>query len=240
MAKNNYITIPEPCSQNWQEMSVAEKGKFCGSCQKNVFDFTNASDREIATTFKNNKNVCGRFNISQLNRELIVPKERSSAWIIAATGLISFLGLGNNAVYAQEEIKMEQADTKKQFNENKTHKEKDTITVSGTIYDEQNIPLPGVSVLIKGTTNGTQTDYDGNYKIIAKEADFLVFSYIGLKTEETRVCSNTQSCNIVLKADLENITLGVFYIVPTQRLVLKTEKRTFFGRIFQSIGNIFR
>lgn len=233
MAKNNYITIPEPCSQNWHEMSVAEKGRFCNSCQKNVFDFTNASNREIATAFKNNRSVCGRFNVSQLDRELIVPKEKSSAWMIAATGVISFIGLGSNAVYAQGEIKIEQTDTKKQADKNNTLKEKDAVEVSGTIYDEENIPLPGTSILIKGTINGTQTDFDGNYKIKAKEGDILVYSFIGFKTQEVIVIQNSKNITLTLSVemvqDIEVLVGGAFF-----------KKRTFFGRIFQSIGNIFR
>lgn len=232
MAKNNYLTIPEPCSQNWQEMSVAEKGRFCDSCQKNIFDFTNSSDKEIATTFKSNKHVCGRFNVSQLDRELIVPREKNSVWMIAATGVIGFVGLGNSEMHAQGNIIIEQTDTKTLADEKTIiSKKKDSIEVSGTVYDDLNIPLPGVSILIKETSIGTQTNFDGNYKIIAKEGDVLVFSYVGFKTEKTIVTSSSKETSFTLKQDLESLTMG---------LVIHAKKRTFFGRIFNSIGNIFR
>lgn len=232
MLKNNYITIPEPCSKDWQEMTVAEKGRFCTSCQKNVFDFTNSSDREIAAVFNNNKSVCGRFNVSQLDRELIVPKEKNPVWMIAATGVIGFLGLGNNGVYAQGEIKVEQTDAKKRSDGQDTiHQEKDSIEVTGTIYDDSNIPLPGTIINIKETLAGTQTDINGNYKIRAKEGNILVFSYLGFKTKEVAITSMSKNITINLNLDEDTLTMG---------LVMYTKKRTFFGRIFHGIGNIFR
>lgn len=72
-------------------------------------------------------------------------------------------------------------------------------TISGTVSDESG-PLPGVSVLIKGTTTGTETDFDGNYSIRAKAGDVLVFSFVGMATQEKTVgASNT--INIVLVGD---------------------------------------
>jgi len=54
-------------------------------------------------------------------------------------------------------------------------------TITGTVSDALG-PLPGVNVLVKNTTNGTQTDFDGNYSINADSDATLVFSYIGFKS----------------------------------------------------------
>ena len=56
-------------------------------------------------------------------------------------------------------------------------------TVSGTVSDDGG-PLPGVSVLVKGTTTGVETDFDGKYAIQAKQGDVLQFSYVGKQTVE--------------------------------------------------------
>ncbi|MDO7171658.1 SusC/RagA family TonB-linked outer membrane protein [Mariniflexile sp. AS56] len=56
--------------------------------------------------------------------------------------------------------------------------------VSGVVADSQNIPIPGVNVVVKGTSNGAATDFDGNYQISAKSGDVLVFSYLGFKSQE--------------------------------------------------------
>ena len=72
-------------------------------------------------------------------------------------------------------------------------------TISGTVTDESGA-LPGVSVLIKGTTTGTETDFDGKYVIKAKTGDVLVFSFIGMKTVNRSVgVSNT--INVTMAED---------------------------------------
>ncbi|UOY05123.1 TonB-dependent receptor [Muricauda sp. SCSIO 64092] len=57
-------------------------------------------------------------------------------------------------------------------------------TVSGMVTDSNGAPLPGANVIVKGTTNGTQTDFDGNYTITTDSDAVLVFSYIGFATQE--------------------------------------------------------
>ncbi|WP_373518715.1 SusC/RagA family TonB-linked outer membrane protein [Pricia sp.] len=52
-------------------------------------------------------------------------------------------------------------------------------SVTGTVTDQNDLPLPGVNILVQGTTDGTQTDFDGNYSIEASEGDVLLFTYIG-------------------------------------------------------------
>ncbi|GAA4800661.1 TonB-dependent receptor [Litoribaculum gwangyangense] len=69
--------------------------------------------------------------------------------------------------------------------------------VSGTVTDESG-PLPGVSVIVKGTTIGTTTDFDGKYSINANNGDILVFSYVGYDTQQITVTSKT--INVLLKA----------------------------------------
>lgn len=64
-------------------------------------------------------------------------------------------------------------------------------TVSGTVTDASGLPLPGVNVLKKGTTEDAQTDLDGKFQLQAAPSDVLVFSFIGMKTKEvTAVSSN--------------------------------------------------
>ncbi|MDT0606692.1 SusC/RagA family TonB-linked outer membrane protein [Croceitalea rosinachiae] len=75
-------------------------------------------------------------------------------------------------------------------------------TVSGTVSDA-NGPLPGASVLVKGTTNGTQTDFDGNYTLNDVGGDAtLVVSYIGFKTFETAV-NGRSTINVTLEEDAQ-------------------------------------
>ncbi|WP_244178486.1 SusC/RagA family TonB-linked outer membrane protein [Maribacter litoralis] len=64
-------------------------------------------------------------------------------------------------------------------------------TITGTVLDESGQPLPGANVVEKGTTNGTQTDFDGNYILNVADGATLVFSYIGFKTIEIAVNGQT-------------------------------------------------
>ena len=71
-------------------------------------------------------------------------------------------------------------------------------TVSGTVSDEGG-PLPGVNVIVKGTTNGTQTDFDGNYTLTVNVGEVLVFSYVGMATVE-RTVGNASVYDVVMQS----------------------------------------
>lgn len=65
-------------------------------------------------------------------------------------------------------------------------------TISGKVTEKENgLPIPGVNIVVKGTTDGTITDLDGNYSIAVPESATLVFSYIGYITQEVVVASQT-------------------------------------------------
>ncbi len=65
-------------------------------------------------------------------------------------------------------------------------------TISGMVSDNTGLPLPGVNIVVKGTTNGAQTDFDGNYTIKTSAGSVLVYSYVGQKTQSVKVgASNT-------------------------------------------------
>ena len=63
--------------------------------------------------------------------------------------------------------------------------------VSGTVYDETGEPLPGATVVVKGTSFGVATDFDGNFTINAEASQTLVVSYIGYKSQEVAVGSQS-------------------------------------------------
>ena len=76
-----------------------------------------------------------------------------------------------------------------------------TITVTGTVFAEDgNEPVIGANVVVKGTTSGTVTDFDGAFSINAQKGAFLTVSYIGYKTEEVRI-NGTAPLRIVLIPD---------------------------------------
>jgi len=74
-------------------------------------------------------------------------------------------------------------------------------TITGTVSDATG-PLPGASIIVKGTNNGTVTDFDGNYSIEANQGESLVFSYVGFKTEE-RVIAAQNTINVTMQEDAQ-------------------------------------
>ncbi|KAF2514175.1 SusC/RagA family TonB-linked outer membrane protein [Flavobacterium foetidum] len=93
-------------------------------------------------------------------------------------------------------------------------------TVSGRVSDNEGMPLPGVSVLLKGTKIGTQTDFDGKYSIKASSSQILVFSYLGMKTQEIEAKSATINVKMLGNAqELEGV-------VVTTAMGIKREKKS--------------
>lgn len=76
--------------------------------------------------------------------------------------------------------------------------------ITGVVIDDDGEPLPGVSILIEGTTNGTVTDIDGKFSIDVQEGSFLVFSFIGFETKRVQVTSSN-IYNITLNTDLKSL-----------------------------------
>lgn len=77
-------------------------------------------------------------------------------------------------------------------------------TVSGTLNDSNGEPMPGVSIIIKGTSTGVTANFDGNYSIKCSVEDVLVFSYIGMNTKEVKVTAamfGEISNTVVVKKD---------------------------------------
>ena len=73
------------------------------------------------------------------------------------------------------------------------------VTITGTVTDANSEPLVGVNVLVKGTTTGAITDIDGNFSVSGKKGSTLVFSYIGMLTQE--VVYKGTALRVVMKDD---------------------------------------
>ena len=73
-------------------------------------------------------------------------------------------------------------------------------SISGTVTDENGVPLPGATVLVEGTSNGVSTDFDGNYSINASNGDTLVFSFVGYSNQSV-VVGSSATVNVSLQPD---------------------------------------
>ena len=120
-------------------------------------------------------------------------------------GVMALLGLGYSSnAYAAGDVQNVQQATKK---------------ITGTVVDAQG-PVIGASVMEKGTTNGTVTDFDGNFTLNVNPGATIVLSYIGYETQEIKV-GNQSNFNITLNEDdavLEEVVV-VGYGVQKKKLV---------------------
>lgn len=102
-------------------------------------------------------------------------------------------------------------------------------TVTGAVTDPEGIPLPGVNILVKGTTNGTETDFDGQFTIDAEMGETLVFSYLGMKSQEIEVTGD-EELEITLEGDENKLDE-----VVVTALGIKREKKSL-GYATQEVG----
>lgn len=91
-------------------------------------------------------------------------------------------------------------------------------TVSGSVTDSQNVPLPGVNVVEVGTTNGTQTDFDGNYSLSVNTGSSLQFSYIGM-VSQTIAIEGKSTINLQMEEDASQLDEVVVVGYGTQKAV---------------------
>lgn len=100
--------------------------------------------------------------------------------------------------------------------------------ISGLVSDESGLPIPGVNILVKGTTNGIQTDFDGKFQIMVAPEQTLVFSYIGMINQEVLASST----NLMIKLKDDAVQLEGVVITA---LGIKREKKSL-GYATQEVG----
>lgn len=225
------LTIPEPCHENWLQMTPAEKGRFCAACQKNVYDFTKSTDREIISAYDKDQKLCGRFLNTQLNRALVIPKERKSFWL--ASVFFGMISLFNTKVAAQEKPKTEQTDAKSNVlaTKNKTPGS-EWKTLTGVVSDSSG-PLPGASIVVQGTSRGVQSNMDGSYKIVVKEGEKLVYSFMGMK-DVIKTVGSSSVINTILKDDNLHLLGGLMIIENNE-----PRKRAWVDRAYRVVETWF-
>ncbi len=227
------ISIPKPCSENWNQMTPTQKGAFCQSCSKEVLDFTNTSKTELARKLDTDQNICGRFKPEQLNTPLPSITRSNFKRNAALLGFTSVLAMAIPTVATAQSVKKtpaHQVETDFVLGRIAPRPtQNDTITIKGFISNGEQ-PLAGASVVLEGTNISVRANHDGQYELsipraILKEHHNLVFSTLGFTTTVHTVNTGTTLLNVTLKEDMH--IMGEVMIL---------EKPTTFKRI----GNLFR
>lgn len=226
MNEKLYLSIADPCHEDWNKMTPFEQGRFCSSCQKNVVDFTMQTDEEIISFFNNyNGSACGRFNDEQLDRPIQkIELKPASSFLKYAAGLLlpAFLfatkarGQFKEQVgkQAPQQVCMPSASADGLqtlvLGGYSVARLQKTILLKGSVVDaETNEPLAGVSVMIKGTNQGVVTDGKGHYSIYhtSKKSE-LQFSSIGYEMKEVKANTRYKNDNLVVK--MKTVSMELF------------------------------
>ena len=203
------LTIPEPCHENWQQMTPTDQGRFCNACAKEVIDFSTMTDIQVLNYFTNltHEKVCGRALPEQLDRIIsrpAQPKKRLFWYWNYFVMFFMFFAKGNTAK-AQGGIKpVTECSPVKGKSEVITVAgyavRRTTQTITGKVTDKDGIPVSFASVKIKGTNTGTIADANGAYSLKVNSNAMLVISGAGFKDAEVVV--GTQSfINTVMEKD---------------------------------------
>jgi CarboxypepD_reg-like domain/Secretion system C-terminal sorting domain len=228
MSKHIQLHIPEPCHENWSKMTPVEKGRFCGSCQKQVVDFTNMNDEQVVALFKrqNTGSVCGRFMQDQLDRNLAIPKKRIP-WVkyFFQFALPAFL-LSTKAA-AQGKVRVLTGDTivapvtpKVEAVERlAVIEQKRERIIRGKVIDDTGEGISYATVLIKGTTTGVSADSIGNFSVKysgGEDTVALVCSRIGFGEVETVVSLNTIGESVTASLSADNTLKEVMVVAVNE------------------------
>ena len=125
-----------------------------------------------------------------------------------------------------------------------------TGIIPGTVTDSDGVPIPGVTIIVKGTTQGGISDVEGNFEISAASGTTLVFSYVGMQTQEIEI-TNQSALAVVMLEDMaqigelvvvgygemkkESLTASISNI-KAEDIVDFTGKKDFFDRFAERMG----
>ena len=234
------ITIPKPCSEDWNKMTTTQKGAFCKSCAKEVVDFTTTTKRELSRKIKQatdpstalRTSICGRFKPEQLNTPLPRVSQSQFRHNAAMLGFTSLLALGTPLAAQQT---TEPTQTESHYIVGRIAPQpvvEETYTLTGIVKDSNNLPLPGVSVSIKNTNSRTQTNMDGEFSLPInssniKNNDTIIFAYMGQKTQE--IILKKYNSPLLVKLEEDSQVMGAVVVTRYRK-----------NNIFRRVGNIFR
>lgn len=196
MKKSFSLNLSNPCSEKWETFSPTDRGAFCSSCSKEVIDFTSMSDQQIIDHFKSRpKNTCGKLRPDQFKHYRIQSDSINPGWKLWKAGLVA-IALASLTKPSSAQEKKPKSPTEQNSNE-RLHSDNipapKKFDVKGFVYDENNSPLPGLTIVRYGTNNQTYTDADGKFVFSGlSSGDTLGFMFIGFQSQLKIVSDSTE------------------------------------------------
>jgi hypothetical protein len=208
MGKQIHLSIADPCHESWDNMTTAEQGRFCASCQKQVVDFTNMTDTQLADFFKTKStgSTCGRFYGDQLGRNIQVPR-KTIPWIkyFFQIALPAFLMSAKASAQGKAGVKNTETTVTNpsrlmlgKVAAPRTMDVPEQKIIKGRVVDENNTPLPYAMIFMKGQETPVHADSSGMFTIEKPLTDkdiVLEVAYIGYQRREVTINRQTYPAN---------------------------------------------
>lgn len=198
------LSIPEPCHEDWSQMTPSAQGRFCSSCEKEVIDFTQLSRKQIIANVQRGEKICGRYRKDQLATAYFIPQEKPAFKHLGiAAAFTSLLALCEPVQAQQSQPLLAYYQAEARVDEDKKESGQDSIAIRGNVTDELENPIHKARVTLAGTKITTLTDKDGNYCItIPKKPNtekvVLHFEYLFYDLKKVQLSKTTQRINVTL------------------------------------------
>jgi hypothetical protein len=222
------LTVPQPCHENWATMTPATQGRHCAACSKVVVDFTQKTDAEILALLKITAAPCGRFRADQLDRPLLAPPTPAPRWRtwLAATATVLGLrevaaeqGHGQHPTAVHHDLltrDQQKIAALRQRQQVQVKVDSSQQVLRGKVTDKSTGDgLPGLTVLLVGTTTGAATGADGTFELIfsGSPASQVSFSFIGYSTRILSVEQASTEATVTLETDVKGMLSGEVVVV---------------------------
>ncbi len=172
------IQIKNPCNENWDEMTLAEQGKFCSNCQKTVIDFSEKTDAELVEYFNTHSSFCGRFKQTQIDRYIEEPRPvlKRLFHFYSKVAALFFTAFSFKSFQVSAQTNQP---TIENFVQNAEEIHPGKITIEGTITDDEDRFVDSVAIFFDNIKVAT-SNHVGYYKVevenIALKNHVLSFS----------------------------------------------------------------
>lgn len=198
------ITLPKPCNESWDNMTPTDRGRHCAMCRKTVVDFTLMNDGEVLDIFRQAKGQppCGHFLETQLNRDLVDTRYKPSFISSIAKKAAAMLILFQSVTVAALAQQAKKQTVTKQTGKDKPAPVDNKRQICGHVLNyDNNQPIAGTRVQIKGTSIDTVTDKWGMFVITLPDS----FNKTEIALEGRSSTGSSSYNNVILE---EHMTLA--------------------------------
>lgn len=201
------ITLPNPCSQQWDSMTQTNDGRFCGSCNKMVIDFTAMTNQQIINQLSDTNNVCGRIGTKQfaavnyhLQQENVpvtnIWKRMILAVAVLASAQYAIGQINNTNKPATEQIENPELIGKIAA----PAKAENYKTISGQVFDETGSPV--INAFVSYGKTSVTTNVEGLFKLqIPINIKSIEIKALGYQSKTIKLNKANRSYNIKIIVD---------------------------------------